>query len=195
VPNNVQELKTIVTNPEVQNIKVIGTRHSFNYIADTYSGKGEGAAAVHVCLEKFTDMQFFKMADPGVAGFRPAIKFGAGITFSKLIEEVDRNGAAIENLPSLPHINVTGAIITATHGSGHKNPIHADMVEEFEMMFADGSVKSFNKATSPYFKHYLLTMGGIGIFISMTIRLVPTFNVSKSIYQNLSWDQLAQNQD
>eukprot|EP00356_Strombidium_inclinatum_P002639 CAMPEP_0170478806 /NCGR_PEP_ID=MMETSP0208-20121228/260_1 /TAXON_ID=197538 /ORGANISM="Strombidium inclinatum, Strain S3" /LENGTH=172 /DNA_ID=CAMNT_0010751121 /DNA_START=90 /DNA_END=608 /DNA_ORIENTATION=+ len=170
------QLRKIVTDPQYSCLKVIGTRHCFNFIADTYQNKPIGKKNAHISLEKFTD------ATVSREGPFPTIKMQPGLTFSKLIEVVDSHGLAIENLPSLPHLNVVGSLLTATHGSGHKFKILVDNIEEFEMMFANGQVKSFQKGKSPYFKHYLLTFGGIGIITSVTLRLEEGFNVSKSIF-------------
>ena len=103
---------------------------------------------------------------------------------------MDAKGLAIENLPSLPHINVVGSMITATHGSGHKYQIFANNILDFDIVFADGTLKTLSRENTPHFGNYLLNFGGLGVITSMTMRLVPTFMVSKSIYQNLQWDVL-----
>lgn len=105
-------------------MKVIGTRHCFNKIADTYAypqGQKPGTTA-HISLEKFMWATFDKAIIKGMesSGEQPTVTFGAGFTYSKLIEVVAAKNLAIANLPSLPHINVVGSMITGTHGSGHK---------------------------------------------------------------------------
>mmetsp|Transcript_9651 Transcript_9651/g.16213 ORF Transcript_9651/g.16213 Transcript_9651/m.16213 type:complete len:115 (-) Transcript_9651:969-1313(-) len=96
-------------------------------------------------------------------GPQPIVTFGAGHTYSQLINVVDREGYAIENLPSLPHINVVGSMLTITHGSGHNHQILAALIVEFDMVMADGTLKTFKKGETPFFDHYLLHYGGIGI--------------------------------
>ena len=61
VPENEEQLRKIVTDPAISNVKVIGTRHCFNFIADTHLKKTEGSMSAHVSLEKFNQMQFFKI--------------------------------------------------------------------------------------------------------------------------------------
>jgi xylitol oxidase len=63
-------------------------------------------------------------------------------------------------------------------------------VVAFDIVFADGTLKSLSRNTTPNFSSYLINFGGLGVITSMTIRLVPTFLVSKSIYENLQWDVL-----
>ena len=49
------------------------------------------------------------------------VTFGAGINYSKLIEALKEKKMALLGLPSLPHINVVGSIVTGTHSAGlHK---------------------------------------------------------------------------
>lgn len=123
-------------------------------------------------------------------GPQPVVTFGAGMTYSQLIKAVDAQGLAIQNLPSLPHINVVGSMITGTHGSGHKYQTFPNRVLAFDIVFPDGTLKTLSQDSTPHFSNYLISFGGLGVITSMTMRLVPTFMVSKTIYQNLSWDVL-----
>lgn len=60
----------------------------------------------------------------------------------------------------------------------------------FDLVFPDGKLKTLTKDGTPDFEHYLYNFGGLGVVTTMTMRLVPTFMVSKSIYHNLQWDVL-----
>ena len=84
-------------------------------------------------------------------------------------------------MPSLPHINVVGSMITATHGSGYNYQILASRICEFDIVFADGTIETISKEMGK-FGNYLLNFGSIGIIVSMTMLLVPKFSVMKSIY-------------
>ena len=81
-------------------------------------------------------------------------------------------------------------MITTTHGSGHKYKILTSRITEFDLVLADGSLKTLNALTTPNFGHYLVNFGGLGVITSMTIVLVEKFMVNKSIYQDLQWDTL-----
>lgn len=89
--------------PKYKHVKVQGSGHTFGDIADTVDG------GVFISLNKFKEVKVNKQE----------VTFGAGITYSELIRAVDDFGMALPNLPSLPHINVVGSMITATHGSGY----------------------------------------------------------------------------
>ncbi|XP_066928285.1 alditol oxidase-like [Clytia hemisphaerica] len=192
-PNNTPELQRIIKDVRYAKLKVIGTRHCFNTIADTgHNTDLETGETAHICLENMTLTYFDKVVIGGEEdlGLQPVVTFGAGMTYSKLIDIVDAEGFAIQNLPSLPHINVVGSMITGTHGSGHKYQILTTQVVAFDMVFANGKLESLSKPTTPDFTNYLINFGGLGVITSMTIKLVPTFMVSKSIYKNLKWDIL-----
>ena len=60
VPETVHEVQKIVKSNEYRHVKVFGTRHCFNRIADTMAfieGYKKGRTA-HISLEKFTWAQF-----------------------------------------------------------------------------------------------------------------------------------------
>ena len=88
-------------------------------------------------------------------------------------------------MPSLPHINVVGSMITTTHGSGHKYNILTLRITEFDLVLADGLLKTLNAMTNSNFGYYLVNLNGLGVITSITIVLVEKFMVNKSIYQNL----------
>ena len=129
-PETVEQVQNIMTRTNFDNVRVIGSRHSFNDVADTKSGR-----SCHISLEKMIFFEFNRLS----------VKFGAGATYSKLIEACDKKGLAFQNLPSLPHLNVVGSCITGTHGSGHKFGIQATMITGMEMVLADGSIKVISK--------------------------------------------------
>ena len=56
--------------------------------------------------------------------------FGAGVKYADLIEALKEQRMAINNLPSLPHINVVGSLMTGTHGSGIKNKAMSSFISQ-----------------------------------------------------------------
>lgn len=86
-------------------VKVYGTAHCFNDIADT--------DGVHISLTKLTNI--------AVDTSKYEVRFGAGVTYTMLIDALKEHKMALMNLPSLPHINVVGSVVTGTHGSGMEN--------------------------------------------------------------------------
>ena len=81
-PNNEEEL-TAIYKAQNTHIKVIGTRHTSNDIADT--------DGLQISLARFRDM-FLTDDDQHVI-------VGAGVTYSGLIKFLSENHLALENLP------------------------------------------------------------------------------------------------
>lgn len=114
--------------------------------------------------------------------------FGAGVDWTLLIATVEKQGFALENIPSLPHINVIGSILTGTHGSGFNYPIHAKHVHEIEIIHGDGKLAKYTSSNTPNFERYLINLGSLGVVVSMSMALVPSYMVNKSKYEKVSWD-------
>jgi xylitol oxidase len=189
-PDSVREIQDLMENQTITSVKAFGTRHCFNTIADT---REDG---IHICLDAFKMIR--------CDNDRDEVHFGAGVTYSELIEEVDRTGKAVENLPSLPHINVVGSMITCTHGSGANHKILAANVTGFEIVLPDGVIRSIVKedpssgpghsageklSRSSFYSH-LISFGAIGVITSMSMKVVPPFKVYKSIHEKLQWDTI-----
>ncbi len=103
-PASVDELCEVVAAEPV--VRGLGSRHSFNRIADT-TGVQVSVAGLPALVE--------------VDESAREVTVSAGLRYGELVEELDRAGWALHNLASLPHISVAGAIATGTHGSGDHN--------------------------------------------------------------------------
>ena len=66
------------------------------------------------------------------------VTFGAGVTYSMLIEALKEKKMSLKNLPSLPHINVVGSVVTGTHGSGIDNKAMASHVSSISIVDPEG---------------------------------------------------------
>src|SRR5690348_17223047 len=118
-PASLEELRRIVV--AARRIRVLGSRHSFNAIADSDELVSLARMPTDVRIEGGTVV---------VAG---------GVTYGALARRLD--GLALHNLASLPHISVAGAVATATHGSGDGNGNLATQVIELELMSGDGELR------------------------------------------------------
>src|ERR1700704_4455850 len=112
-------------------LKVLGTRHCFNNIADSKDG-----------FLSLKPMDKVIALDPA----KHTVTVGAGITYGQLCPYLDSNGFALHNLASLPHISVAGACSTATHGSGQKNGNLSTAVSGLEIVNAAGEVVKLSRA-------------------------------------------------
>ncbi|MEP6762441.1 MAG: FAD-binding protein, partial [Sporichthyaceae bacterium] len=103
-PTTIEELQSIVAGS--RRIRPLGTRHSFNRVADT-DGDQVSVARLPQLLE--------------VDAEERTVTIAAGMRYGELAVPLHDRGWALANLGSLPHISVAGAVATGTHGSGERN--------------------------------------------------------------------------
>ena len=162
-------------------VKVLGTRHCFNSIADSRQ-----------------NLLSLKPMHQVVAVNREAraVTVEAGITYGQLGPYLDSQGFALHNLASLPHISVTGACSTATHGSGEKNGNLATAVSALEFVTASGElVKLSRKSDGEVFRGAVVGLGALGVMTRITIDIQPTFSVRQYVYENLPLAQMKEHFD
>jgi xylitol oxidase len=171
-PATVCELQLAVTRAD--RIKVLATGHSFNDMADS-----PGAQVTLAGLP----------AEVSVDAARSVARVAAGLSYAELAPRLDRHGFALANLASLPHISVAGACATATHGSGAANQNLAAAVAGLLFVTADGDLVELHRG-DPDFDGAVVHLGALGVVVSLTLDLVPAFEVSQRVYENLPLDAL-----
>lgn len=176
-PASVDELRAAVAS--APRVRALGTRHSFNRIADT-TGVQVSTATLPALVE----------VDPTAR----EVTVSAGLRYGELVEELDRAGWALHNLASLPHISVAGAIATGTHGSGDHNGSLASSVTGLELVTADGSLLTLRRG-DPNFAGAVVSLGCLGVVTMVTLEIVPTFQVRQDVYEGVSWESIADNLD
>ncbi len=172
-PENLEQAQEAVR--KYDKIKSLGTRHSFNRIADSTENQ--------ISLKNFEEISLDKAAN--------TVTVGAGISYGKLSPYLDEQGYALHNLASLPHISVAGACATATHGSGDKNGNLATAVQALEMINAEGDLVQLSREKDgETFNGVVVGLGALGVVTRVTLDLQPTFTMRQDIYENLPMDQL-----
>ena len=152
-------------------LKALGSRHCFSRIADN----------VHQLISL---RSMNRMLD--IDETEKTVSVEAGITYSKLGPELDRQGYALHNLASLPDISVAGAIATATHGSGSKNGNLASAVAEIELVTADGELRTLSRQKdADEFLGAVVHLGALGIVTRVKLDIQPTFRINEYTYQGL----------
>ncbi|MCF2490197.1 D-arabinono-1,4-lactone oxidase [Dyadobacter sp. CY347] len=160
-------------------LKVLGTRHCFNNIADT---KDQFISLVnaeeHIVLDETNK----------------TVTVNSGMKYGQLSPYLHKKGFALHNLASLPHISVAGACATATHGSGDKNGNLATAVSAMEVVTAAGDVMQLSrKNDGEKFNAAVVNLGALGVVTKVTLDMVPTFMMGQFVYENLPLDQLKDN--
>src|SRR5258708_2808646 len=152
-------------------LKVLGTRHCFNNIADS--------------TDNFLSL---KSMDSMVALDAQAhtVTVDAGMTYGQLSPLLHSKGFALHNLASLPHISIAGACSTATHGSGEKNGNLATAVSGLEIVSAAGDiVKLSRKQDGETFRGAVVGLGALGVVTKVTLDIQPAFMMRQYVYENL----------
>jgi alditol oxidase len=172
-PVTVAEVQAIVAGSS--HVRALGTGHSFNTIADT-DGDLIYIAGLPDELE--------------IDSAAHTARIAAGLQYGQIAGRLHDAGYALRNLGSLPHISVAGACSTGTHGSGVGNQALANSVAAVEIVTADGSLVSLSRAADPErFPGAVLALGALGIMTSLTLDLIPAFDVQQYVYQDLPREQ------
>ena len=173
-PTTLTEVQKLVAAS--RKLRALGTRHSFNDIADT--------PADLVSLEHFDQVEAIDAA-------RRTVTVGAGARYGQLCRQLHAAGFALHNLASLPHISVAGACATATHGSGEGNGNLASAVAAVELVAADGSLVALSRERDgERFNGVPVSLGGLGLITKVTLDIVPAFEVRQYVYERLPLAEL-----
>ena len=160
-------------------VRAIGTRHSFNDLADN------GATLVDV-----TGID----TDPVLDEQARTVTVGAGASYGVLASWLERNGWALHNLGSLPHISIAGATATGTHGSGSRNKILSAAIAGIEYVAADGELRRATREDAG-FDGMVVGLGAFGIVVRITLDIEPSYDIRQDAYAGLTWDRVLDDPD
>jgi xylitol oxidase len=155
-------------------VRAIGTRHSFNDLADT-SGT----------LIDLSALDF----EPNIDEARRVVTVPPGMTYGVLGHFLEERGWALSNLGSLPHISVAGACATGTHGSGTGNQNLATAVCGIELVVGRGRRVSLDEG-DPRFLGAVVALGALGVATAITLRIEPTYRLRQDVFVNMPWADL-----
>jgi alditol oxidase len=167
---SVDEAREVVTSGS--RVRPLGTRHSFNDVAD-----GPGV------LVDLTGLPL----EVAVAPDRRTVTTSAGVRYGTLAVELERQGLALHNMGSLPHISVAGATATATHGSGLGLGALSSAVAAVELLGADGAVRTVRRG-DPDFDGSVVALGALGLVTRLTLDVQPSYRMRQDAYADLPWD-------
>lgn len=168
-PGSVAELQELVRTSE--RIRALGTGHSFSRVADTTADL-VSVAGLPPTVE----------IDPA----HSRVTVAAGVRYGDLAEQLHRAGLALRAMASLPHISVAGACATGTHGSGVTNQGLASAVSAVELVTGDGKLRTLSRADDPEdFPGAVVALGSLGVVVRLTLDVVPTYDVSQVVHEDL----------
>lgn len=172
LPGSLDQLQQALAGNE--KVRVVGSGHSFNHIADSMGD-----------LIDLSEMPRKLEIDSA----RKLAHVSGGWTYSELCPKLHSAGWALDNLASLPHINVAGACATATHGSGRHIGCLSTQVEEIELVTASGDLIKLT-STDNQFPAAVVGMGSLGVVTALTLRLRPTFSMVQHVYERIPLEEI-----
>ena len=170
----VEQIQELVSGS--RSFHALGSRHSFNDIADTTGDHSSLARLPRVIA-----------IDPS----GPSVRVDGGIRYGDLCGPLHAAGWGLHNLASLPHVSVAGACATATHGSGDRNGNLATAVTAISMVRGDGEIETVDRSDPDKLNGSVVALGALGIVTSLTLGVEPTYDVRQDVYEDLPFDELA----
>jgi len=176
-PRSVARVQRIVASND--RLRVLGSGHSFSPIADTRG-----------VLVSLADLPAMVEVDAG----RAQVRVAGGLRYRDVVVLLDEAGFALANLASLPHIGIAGAVATGTHGSGVDNPGLDAAVAAIELVTADGDLVEIRRG-DPRFPGSVVSLGCLGVVVSLTLDLVPRFAMRQYVYERMPLAMVLANVD
>ncbi len=170
-PTTIEQVQEIVAN--AASVHVLGSRHSFNDIADS---------SELISLENLP-------ADVVVDHEAHTVSLGGGVKYGHLAKTLNEEGVALHTLASLPHISVAGAVATATHGSGVTCGNLATAVAGLSIVASSGEIIKASRG-DPDFDGLVVGLGALGAVTRITLDVQPAYEVKQRVFEGLSWKVL-----
>ncbi len=175
-PSTIEQLQEIIAN--APRVRVLGSRHSFNDIADSSELITLEAMPMDVVVDHAAD----------------TVSFNAALKYGELVDTLNAEGVALHNLASLPHISVAGAVATGTHGSGETNGNLATAVVGLELVTSGGEIIEASRG-EPDFDGLVVGLGALGAVTRITLDVEPAYEVRQRVFEGLSWEALFEHFD
>jgi len=175
-PASLDELAEIVA--AAPRIRVLGSRHSFNGIADS---------------DELVSLDGLP-ADIVVDHAAGTVSLGGAVRYGELAAVLNAEGVALHNLASLPHISVAGAVATATHGSGDASGNLATAVTALQLLTSSGELVEAARGDAD-FDGMVVGLGALGAVTRITLEVEAAYDVRQRVFEGLAWDALYDNFD
>lgn len=170
-PETVDEVRRIVAR--APKVHALGSRHSFNHIADAPELVSLARIAPEVTI------------DPDAQ----TVTASGAMRYGDLALVLEQAGWALHNLASLPHISIAGAVATATHGSGDRNGNLATAVAGLELVTSEGDLLQVTREDDR-FPGMVVGLGALGVVTRLTLDVQPSYLVRQQVFEHLPWDVL-----
>jgi xylitol oxidase len=166
-PSSMSELAVAIDG--AAKVRALGSRHSFNRIADA-----------DTIIDTRSLPEFLELSMD-----RTTVTVNGSMTYGRLVELLAPLNLAVHNLASLPHISIAGAIATGTHGSGDRNGNLATAVAGLRIMTASGDVVTPKRGEED-FDGTVVSLGALGVVTAVTLDTEPAFQIEQRVYDGPS---------
>jgi len=178
-PTTVEQVQEVVK--KCAKLRGLGTRHSFNQIADSRDNQ--------ISVRELNKVVSIDRS-------AKTVTVEGGISYGQLCPQLHESGYALHNLASLPHISIAGACATATHGSGVTNGNLATAVRAIEFVNANSELVTLSRdKDGEQFHGAVVGLGGLGIVTKLTLDVQPAYYMKQAVYQHLPLKELTSNFD
>lgn len=183
-PTSADELAVVVgaASAAGRHVNCLGTGHCFSDLGAT-----DGLLVSTLGLDDIGPL------DGDVELGHGTVWVGAGVRIADLCSWLAARGAALHNLPSLPHITIGGAIATATHGSGDANGNLSSAVVALDLVTADGKTRRFDRdgEGDPRLDGVVVSLGALGVVARLQMRVRPAFDIEQRVWTGIPFDVAA----
>lgn len=146
-----------------QRVKCVGAGHSFTPIACT--------DGVMVDLSRYDRLLSHD-------GERRTVTVQAGISLTKLCDELDQRGLAMENMGDIAYQSLAGATATATHGTGWHFGNISSRIVGLRLIAGDGSIVECSAdENADVLASARVGLGALGIVSTITLEAVKAFRL------------------
>ncbi len=178
-PTSVGDVQAIVRAS--RHVRGLGTRHSFNDIADS---DGDLVSLAHLPRRVEVD-----------AAAR-TVTIDGGIRFPELCRSLDAAGLALHTLASLPHLSVAGALATATHGSGVARRNLSSALVAVELVGGDAEIVHLDRRSGDSaMDGAAVSLGALGIVTALTLAVEPAYALRQDVYESMPLEAFRENFD
>lgn len=165
-PSSENELVAIVRFAQAakRRVKLVGSGHSFTAIA----------VADDILVDLRNYCEFLE-----VSADRTCVTVQSGIVLADLNERLHREGLAMPNLGDVTYQTIAGALSTSTHGTGQGRTGLAAQVVGFRLIDSGGNVLQCSEHENDEVFHVgRVGLGALGVLSTLTVRVVPAFQLS-----------------
>eukprot|EP00039_Didymoeca_costata_P029516 m.25008 g.25008 ORF g.25008 m.25008 type:complete len:472 (-) comp7664_c0_seq1:72-1487(-) len=181
-PTSQEELQDLIRNTPGK-VRVLGTGHSFTPIANSED--------LIVSLKRLPRKLELNKE-------KSTVTVDGGATLFELASYLRENGYALKNTPSLPHITVAGAVLTATHGSSGVSSVTGKALlgnqssQTSAMTFISPTGDLFrcerDGENGDVFPGCVVSFGTLGPVSELTLDVVPEYEVLQAMYGHMGPD-------